>query len=147
MGYVFNSVIKNNYFVKSKNFNKIKKRSETFRLYVTFKKRNIFFNITTHTGNSLYTTTTRRQGYSGRRRMEYSSVFSSARVVKTILNKYTKKIALIYSGWHRFRAAVSSALETADGYAISILYIKYKIKIPHNGCRLSKKRGRKFISR
>jgi excinuclease UvrABC ATPase subunit len=57
------------------------------------------FNLTDPIGNTLYMTTTRRQGYLGRRRVEYASVFSTTRTIKNIITKYKKNnLIILYKG-------------------------------------------------
>jgi len=57
-------------------------------------------------------------------------------------------LSVIYKGWSRFRVAVKKALNLKeDVNPLRIHYIKYLVKIPHNGCRPPKKRTRKKSKR
>jgi hypothetical protein len=84
-------------FLKKKRHLKVKRT--ILKLNITFMKKNIFFNLAKSNGDSIYMTTTRRQGYSGRRMVEYASIYSTARVVKNVLKKYKRnKVAVFYNG-------------------------------------------------
>jgi ribosomal protein S11 len=158
MGYLLNTVLANKaklsqievkniiYFLRKKK--RLKVKQAIIKLNITFRKKNIFFNLTTPNGNSTYITTTRRQGYKGRRLVEYSSIYSTSRLVRNIIKRYKKKkLAIFYNGWHRFRFAVVKALEASEGYPLKIKYLRYLVRIPHNGCRLIKKTARKYVSK
>ena len=71
-------------------------------LYITFKKRNAFFNLSLSGGQTIKLTTLRKEGYVGRRRLEYTSLFSVMRSMRTILADLMSKnryyFCLIYSG-------------------------------------------------
>jgi ribosomal protein S11 len=57
-------------------------------------------------------------------------------------------LAVIYKGWSRFRFAIKKSLNiSGDSTILPIDYIKYLVKIPHNGCRAPKKRNRKKCKR
>jgi ribosomal protein S11 len=57
-------------------------------------------------------------------------------------------LIVIYKGWSRFRFAIKNALNIkGDNIILPINYIKYLVKIPHNGCRPPKKRNRKKSKR
>jgi hypothetical protein len=85
---------------KKKCYKKKKiKHSQTGILYVTFSKRNMFLNLSTFDNKSLLLTTLRKEGFSGRRRKEYISIFTVVRIIKQNLRKYKiKRLALIYRG-------------------------------------------------
>jgi ribosomal protein S11 len=113
-------------------------------LHVTFKKRNTFFLLRDYKNKTLYLTTVRKEGYLGRRRKEYVSIFTVAKQIKPLIYKYKlNKISLLFSGWSRFKWAVKKALRYRDGYRPSLNYVKFLVKVPHNGCRSPKLRRKK----
>jgi len=68
-------------------------------LYVTFSKRNTFFNLTDSKSRTLNLVTVRREGFLGRRRTEYTSVFSTSRIIKQKFKAFKlDNIALVYKG-------------------------------------------------
>lgn len=117
-------------------------------LFINLKKRNIIFNLTNIAGDSFFMTTLRREGYTGRRQLEYTSVESTALIIKSVLeNLKITRIGLYYNGWHRFRYAIRKVLDNNLKYYLKIKFIKYRLKIPHNGCRLRrlKNQNRKWF--
>jgi len=138
-------------FFLRKRRNALKKQKKTVRpykkgiLFITFKKKNIFFNIASNKSKSLHITTLRRLGFLGRKRREYLSIWSAIRSIKKIVrvNYKIRRLALVYKGWNRFRIAIKNSLRHWDQYKVPLLYIKFIIKIPHNGCRPKKKKKKK----
>lgn len=128
-------------FIK-KNF---LKRKQVY-VNVTFAKKNTFFNIASPKGKTVHLTTVIREGYIGKKRNAYISIFGVASVInKLISNFYIQKycsICIIYKGWNRFRSAIRAAFNKKTFFNLRIKYIKYAIKIPHNGCRVPKQRNR-----
>jgi ribosomal protein S11 len=121
-------------------------------LNITFKKRNTFFNVSQNFGKTIYLTSVRKEGYVGRKRTQYNSIFSVMRLVrKVIVNYFIVKdstLSIIYKGWSRFRFAIKKSLNiSGDSTVLPINYVKYSVKIPHNGCRAPKKRNRKKSKR
>lgn len=113
-------------------------------LYVTFARRNTFFNLADHKSRTLYLTTVRREGFLGRRRSAYTSIFSTSRIVKQKIKLLKlSSIAVVYKGWSRFRVAIKKSLRYRDRFKVPISYIRYVIKIPHNGCRPRKTKRKK----
>jgi len=128
----------------TKALNKKNRKLNKGILSVTFSKRNMFLNLATNKHKSLLVTTLRRLGFLGRRRKEYLSIFSAVNVVKQTLRKYRIKcLSIIYNGWNRFRVAVKNCLKYRDRFKVPTLFIKFNLKIPHNGCRLKKKISKK----
>ena len=132
---------------KRKSFKKNKKTLRAYKkglLYITFKKKNIFFNISATKDKSLYITTLRRLGFLGRKRREYTSIWSAVRTIRQYIRRYKfQRIAVIYKGWNRFRIAIKNSLKYWDRYRLPLTYVKFVIKIPHNGCRPKKKKRKK----
>ena len=113
-------------------------------LYVTFARRNTFFNLADYKSRTLYLTTVRREGFLGRRRSAYTSIFSTSRIVKQRIKLLKlSSIAVVYKGWSRFRVAIKKSLRYRDRFKVPISYIRYVIKIPHNGCRPRKTKRKK----
>jgi ribosomal protein S11 len=87
-----------------------------------------------------------REGYLGKKRKAYTSIFSVASVInKLISNFYINKyctLFVIYKGWNRFRSAIRAAFNKKKFFNLRIKYTKYVVKIPHNGCRAPKQRNR-----
>lgn len=78
---------------------KIKKVKNFGILHITFKKRNIFFNLSSFKSKTLFLTTVRKEGFIGRRRREYISIYSTIRIIKKKFKRYKlKKLAVLYSG-------------------------------------------------
>ena len=93
--------IKRNY--NRKLFKKRAKRKRSWKklgvLHITFKRRNVFFNLSTQFFQTLFLTTVRKQGFLGRRRQEYISIYSTMRIVKRKFKRYKlKKLSVIYNG-------------------------------------------------
>lgn len=69
---------------------------------VTFAKKNTFFNVSSPKGETVYATTMLREGYLGKKRKAYISMFSIASVIhKLISNFYINEycnIHIIYKG-------------------------------------------------
>jgi ribosomal protein S11 len=114
------------------------------KLSITFSKRNMFINLSTSKNKTLFVTTLRSLGYRGRRRYEYLSFFSCIRIVKARLKRYNMgRVMIVYRGWHRFRVAIRNAFYKRGRFRVKVLFVKYSIKIPHNGCRFRKKKRKK----
>jgi ribosomal protein S11 len=113
-------------------------------LSITFTKRNMFLNLSSYKNKNLLVTSLRKLGFSGRRRKEYASIYSATTTIKQLLRKYKiKRLAVVYKGWNRFRLAVRKALRRRDTFRIPIVYVKFSIKVPHNGCRINKRKRKK----
>jgi len=134
--------------LKTKKIKKFHKTNISFiKLYITFSKKNAFFNITESGGKTLHLTTIRQLGYVGRRSVEKASLVSTIQHVKNILYNYQYKyLAVYYSGFHRHRFTIKKALEKRT-FKFKILYVKYILKASHNGCRLSKSKNRRRTRR
>jgi hypothetical protein len=95
-------------FIEKKNL----KKNQVY-LNVTFAKKNTFFNVSSPKGKTVYLTTVVREGYIGKKRKAYTSIFSVASLInKLISNFYIKKycnVCIIYKGWSRFRSAIGAA--------------------------------------
>ena len=133
-------------FVKSNFIEEKNTEKKQLFLNVTFGKKNTFFNISSPQGKTIYLTTLVREGYIGRKRVAYTSIFSVASLVNKLMsnffiNKYCD-VCIIYKGWSRFRSAIQAAFNKKKRFNLNIKYIKYVIKVPHNGCRPPKKRNR-----
>ena len=141
--YLYRLVVKSRLRV-SYNLKYFKHNLLSGSLHVTFKKRNTFFLLRDFKNRTLYLTTVRKEGYLGRRRKEYVSIFTVAKQIKPLIYKYKlNKISLLFSGWSRFKWAVKKALRYRDGYRPSLNYVKFSVKVPHNGCRSPKLRRKK----
>lgn len=139
---IYNKNSFNNIYLKKKK----KKIKHLLLLNVTFGKRNTFFNVSSGMGKTLYLTTVSREGYVGRKKAAYTSLFGVTSLVKKIIsnfyiNKYCD-LCIVYKGWSRYRAAIQAAFNKKKLYNLNIKFIKYIVKIPHNGCRPPKQRNR-----
>lgn len=71
-------------------------------LNVTFKKKNTFFNVSDFFGKTIFCTSIRKEGYIGRKRVEYNSIFSVTRLVREIILNYFEvknhSLSVIYKG-------------------------------------------------
>jgi ribosomal protein S11 len=127
--------------------NKAKKRLYKYNkgiLSITFTKRNMFLNLANYNNKSLLVTSLRKLGFLGRRRREYTSILTATRLVKQTFRKYRIRfLIVIYKGWNRFRVAARNTIKYRDKYRVPTLFIKFAIKVPHNGCRLSQKKKKK----
>jgi ribosomal protein S11 len=150
------NLVKIAYSKKQKKYVIIKLLKKTKKthilLNITFKKRNTFFNVSQNFGKTIYLTSVRKEGYVGRKRTQYNSIFSVMRLVRKVIVNYfiikDSTLAIIYKGWSRFRFAIKKSLNiSGDSTILPINYIKYLVKIPHNGCRAPKKRNRKKSKR
>lgn len=113
-------------------------------LHVSFKKRNVFFNLSNQFFKTLYLTTLRKQGFLGRRRQEYLSIWSTVQMIKQKIKRFKlQTLALVYTGWNRFRVAIKNSLRSWDLYKVPLCYARFVVKIPHNGCRVKKKKEKK----
>ena len=92
----------------------------------------------------LHSTTLRKEGFLGRRRQQYVSVYDTVRVIKKIMRKFKiSYICLIYNGWNRFKVAVKNSFKSKYYHKVKIVYIKFLYSLPHNGCRATKRRRKK----
>jgi hypothetical protein len=94
---------KNKFIVMKRIFIKEKGiEQKQIHLNVTFAKKNTFFNVSSPKGKTVHVTTVMRQGYLGKKRKSYTSIFSVALVInKLISNFYINKwcnICIIYKG-------------------------------------------------
>jgi hypothetical protein len=92
---------KNKFLVINRSL-KIKNVKELVLLNVTFSKKNTFFNVSKSQGKTMYLTTVNREGYVGRKRVAYTSIFSVASLIKKVIssfyaNKYCD-ICIVYKG-------------------------------------------------
>lgn len=126
---------------------------ESSKLRIRFTHRNTFFTISDSKENILKTTSIRREGFYGRRRKTFTSLLTAMRSIKKSL-RFLKiiKLDLIIIGWSKYRYAIRKALKDNLTWlsennlkSINYNYIIYKLKIPHNGCRLSKAKNRKRL--
>ena len=85
--------------IKRRKQRKRKRNTKLSYLAITFSKRNMFLNLSNHKRNTILLTTIRKEGFFGRRRTEYTSIFSTVRTVKQSFRKHKiRKLALIYKG-------------------------------------------------
>lgn len=79
-----------------------KKINHNILLNITFKKRNTFFNISKSFGKTVYLTSVRKEGYVGRKRTQYNSIFSVMRLVRKIILDFfiikESNLAIVYKG-------------------------------------------------
>jgi hypothetical protein len=88
-------------YVIIKSLKKQEKNTHFF-LNITFKKKNTFFNVSQNFGNTVYLTSVRKEGYIGRKRTQYNSIFSVMRVVRKVIVNYfirgDSTLTIIYKG-------------------------------------------------
>jgi hypothetical protein len=89
-------------FVKRISIKEKNLKESRVHLSVTFAKKNTFFNVSSPKGKTVHSTTVVRQGYLGKKRKAYTSIFSVALAInKLISNFYINKycsICITYKG-------------------------------------------------
>jgi ribosomal protein S11 len=103
------------------------------------------FLVITKLNNTIKVSTTlRKEGFFGRRRQQYVSIYDTIRFIKRLMRKVEiNTIGLIYNGWNRFKVAIRNALRSKYYFKIKVRYIRFLYNLPHNGCRETKRRRKK----
>lgn len=90
-------VIKKKSFLKKKLKNTHKSKKGLF--HITFSRRNMFLVIAKLNNTIKVSTTLRKEGFFGRRRQQYVSIYDTIRFIKRLMRKvHINTIGLIYNG-------------------------------------------------
>ena len=156
--------IYNKFFInKTSNFEVVKFKSffinfkflYSFKLIITFKKRNTFFVLSDFFNRVQKTTTIRREGFFGRRRKAFLSLQTTLNIInKSIYELNTSVLDVILLGWSRFKYLIKKTLKKKPNKIkkkknkkpkVIRFKTEVKLKIPHNGCRLHKSKNRRRL--
>ncbi|MDG7055893.1 MAG: 30S ribosomal protein S11 [Wolbachia endosymbiont of Meromenopon meropis] len=100
---------------------------------------NTFINITDVQGNTLYKTSVGEHGFSGSRKSTpYAAGKVSESAAKIAVDRFGMKVVSVIIRGPGFGA--EAAVKALQGSELTVTSIADKTSIPHNGCRLRKKR-------
>jgi len=107
-------------------------------LYVNLTKNNTVLTLTDLQGNVLTWTTCRNCGFPGTEKStEIATITTAEEMGFRSLDLKMKMISVIFRGGGRFRKAVLRGLVRSK---VKILDFVVKNMVPHNGCRMKKRR-------
>ncbi|NUY39587.1 30S ribosomal protein S11 [Wolbachia endosymbiont of Litomosoides brasiliensis] len=107
------------------------------RIRATFN--NTFINVTDVQGNTLCQTSVGAHGFSGSRKSTpYAAGKASEAAAKTAIEKFGMKVVSVIIRGPGFGA--EAAVKALQNCGLTVTSIADKTAIPHNGCRLRKKR-------
>ncbi|MDD9331736.1 MAG: 30S ribosomal protein S11 [Wolbachia sp.] len=115
------------------------KRFVTGVVHIRATFNNTFINITDVQGNTLYQTSVGACGFSGSRKSTPYAAGKAAEVaVKTAIEKFGMKVVSVVVHGPGF--GTEAAVKACQSCGLTVTSIADKTAIPHNGCRLRKKR-------
>lgn len=130
------------YYEFMKKFRTVSKSTKKFvtgivHIRATFN--NTFINVTDVQGNTLYQTSVGAHGFSGSRRSTpYAAGKASESAARIAVEKFGMKVVSVIICGPGFGA--EAAVKALQGCGLTVTSIADKTAIPHNGCRLRKKR-------
>ncbi|QKX01608.1 30S ribosomal protein S11 [Wolbachia endosymbiont of Cruorifilaria tuberocauda] len=115
------------------------KRVITGVIYIRATFNNTFINVTDVQGNTLYQTSVGAHGFSGSRKSTpYAAGKTSEFAAKIAVEKFGMKVVSVVIRGPGFGA--EAAVKALQSYGLTVTSIADKTAVPHNGCRLRKKR-------
>ncbi len=130
------------YYEFMKKFRTVSKSTKKFvtgivHIRATFN--NTFINVTDVQGNTLYQTSVGAHGFSGSRKSTpYAAGKASESAARIAVEKFGMKVVSVIICGPGFGA--EAAVKALQGCGLTVTSIADKTAIPHNGCRLRKKR-------
>ena len=134
------------YLIKSR----WKTRAKTYDSYpylltVSFFRRNIFFNLSNHLGQTNFWTNAGRNHFQGRDKIDYMAVISMTEIfLRRIWVSGFNWIILNFKNYNRLNRAVKRGIKWSlkKGFQLKFISFSVKNEIAFNGCRRKKKRRR-----
>ncbi|UWI83149.1 30S ribosomal protein S11 [Wolbachia endosymbiont of Howardula sp.] len=124
---------------KVKTLNKSTKKFITGVIHIRATFNNTFINVTDVYGNTLYQTSVGEHGFSGSRKSTpYAAGKTSEHAAKIAVDKFGIKVVSVIIRGPGFGA--EAAVKALQSYGLTVTSIADQTAIPHNGCRLRKKR-------
>ncbi|NSX83453.1 30S ribosomal protein S11 [Wolbachia endosymbiont of Atemnus politus] len=124
---------------KVRTVGKSVKKFVTGVVYIRATFNNTFINVTDVQGNTLYQTSVGAHGFSGSRKSTpYAAGRASESAAKVAVEKFGMKVVSVIIRGPGFGA--EAAVKALQGCGLTVTSIADKTAIPHNGCRLRKKR-------
>jgi len=124
---------------------KVKTASKSVRKFITgvvhirATFNNTFVNVTDVQGNTLYQTSVGAHGFSGSRKSTpYAAGKAAESAAKSAIEKFGMKVVSVIIRGPGF--GTEAAVKALRGCGLTVTSIADKTAIPHNGCRLRKKR-------
>ena len=124
---------------KVKTIGKSSKKFITGIVYIRATFNNTFINITDPLGNTLYQTSVGACGFSGSRKSTpYAAGKAAESAAKVAMEKFGMKVVSVVVRGPGF--GTEAAVKACQGCGLTVTSIADKTAVPHNGCRLRKKR-------
>ncbi|MDN5248025.1 MAG: 30S ribosomal protein S11 [Wolbachia endosymbiont of Tyrophagus putrescentiae] len=124
---------------KAKTVGKSSKKFVTGMVHIRATFNNTFVNVTDVHGNTLYQTSVGACGFSGSRKSTpYAAGKAAESAAKVAIEKFGMKVVSVIVRGPGF--GVEAAVKACQNSGLTITSIADKTSIPHNGCRLRKKR-------
>lgn len=124
---------------KVKTVGKSLKKFITGVIHIRATFNNTFINVTDIQGNTLYQTSVGACGFSGSRKSTpYAAGKAAESAAKTAIEKFGMKVVSVVVRGPGF--GTEAAVKAFQSCGLTVTSIADKTAIPHNGCRLRKKR-------
>ncbi|MGL9732426.1 MAG: 30S ribosomal protein S11 [Wolbachia sp.] len=124
---------------KIKTVGKSTKKFVTGVVHIRATFNNTFINVTDVQGNTLYQTSVGAHGFSGSRKSTpYAAGKASESTAKVVVERFGMKVVSVVIRGPGFGA--EAAVKALQVCGLTVTSIADKTAIPHNGCRLRKKR-------
>ncbi|MDF0607704.1 30S ribosomal protein S11 [Wolbachia endosymbiont of Onchocerca gibsoni] len=124
---------------KFRTVSKSTKKFVTGIVHIRATFNNTFINVTDVQGNTLYQTSVGAHGFSGSRKSTpYAAGKASESAARIAVEKFGMKVVSVIICGPGFGA--EAAVKALQGCGLTVTSIADKTAIPHNGCRLRKKR-------
>ncbi|MCM1000797.1 MAG: 30S ribosomal protein S11 [Wolbachia sp.] len=124
---------------KVRTVGKSAKKFVTGVVHIRATFNNTFINVTDVQGNTLYQTSVGAHGFSGSRKSTpYAAGKASESAAKIAVERFGMKVVSVIIRGPGFGA--EAAVKALQGCGLTVTSIADKTAIPHNGCRLRKKR-------
>ncbi|WP_168463892.1 30S ribosomal protein S11 [Wolbachia endosymbiont of Ctenocephalides felis wCfeT] len=108
-------------------------------VYIRATFNNTFINVTDVQGNTLYQTSVGAYGFSGARKSTpYAAGKAAESAGKNAVDRFDMKVVSVVIRGPGFGA--EAAVKALQSCGLTVTSIADKTAIPHNGCRLRKKR-------
>ncbi|MBV0899203.1 MAG: 30S ribosomal protein S11 [Wolbachia endosymbiont of Fragariocoptes setiger] len=124
---------------KTKTIRKSIKKFITGVVHIRATFNNTFINVTDVQGNTLYQTSVGRCGFSGSRKSTpYAAGKAAESAARVATERFGMKVVSVIVRGPGF--GMEAAVKACQNFGLTVTSITDKTAIPHNGCRLRKKR-------
>ncbi|WCR54560.1 MAG: 30S ribosomal protein S11 [Wolbachia endosymbiont of Ctenocephalides orientis wCori] len=124
---------------KVKMVGKNAKKFITGIVYIRATFNNTFVNVTDAQGNTLYQTSVGAYGFSGSRKSTpYAAGKAAESAAKNAIDRFGMKVVSVIVRGPGF--GTEAAVKALAACGLTVTSIADKTAVPHNGCRLRKKR-------